>query len=80
MDSRQQSIHYLMIETSELARVCANGLMAIGKKKMEADIRIEAQLAIALSSIKEATYCLNFDEERLMNACEEESQRRSSEI
>jgi len=78
MDSRQQTLQYLMLEASELSKVCAEALMAIHKNK--ADAKVEIQVACLLNAIKEGTEQLKFDENRMMAAVEKEQLRREREI
>jgi hypothetical protein len=78
MDSRQQTIQYLMLEASELTKVCAEALLAVNRNK--ADIKVEQQVGVLLNAIKEATMQLNFSEDRLMVAVEKEELRRSKEL
>ncbi len=78
MDSRQQTIQYLMLEASELSKVCAEALMAINKNK--ADIKVEAQVGVLLNAVKEATIQLAFSEDRVMVAAEKEQLRREKDL
>jgi len=78
MDSRQQTIQYLMLEASELSKVCAEGLLAVNRKK--ADVKIEQQVAVLMNAIKEATEQLKFEEERLFVAIEKEQKKRETEL
>ena len=78
MDSRQQTIQYLMLEANELTKVCAEALLAVNRNK--ADIKVEQQVGIILNAIKEATTQLNFSEDRLMVAVEKEELRRGKEL
>jgi len=78
MDSRQQTLQYMMLEASELSKVCAEALMAIHKNK--ADAKVEIQVASLLNAIKEGTEQLKFDENRMMAAVEKEQQRREREL
>lgn len=68
----------MMLEASELSKVCAEALMAIHKNK--ADAKVEIQVACLLNAIKEATEQLKFDENRMMAAVEKEQQRREREL
>jgi hypothetical protein len=78
MDSRQQTIQYLMLEASELTKVCAEGLMAVHRNK--ADAKIELQVASVLNAIKESIQQLDFNEERMMASAEKEQLRREREL
>ncbi len=78
MDSRQQTIQYLMLEASELSKVCAEALMAINKNK--ADIKVETQVGVLLNAVKEATIQLAFSEDRVMVAAEKEELRREKDL
>ncbi len=78
MDSRQQTIQYLMLDASELSKVCAEALMAVHRNK--ADIKVEQQVGVILNAIKEATIQLNFSEDRLMVVVEKEQLRREKEL
>lgn len=78
MDSRQQTINYLMVEASELSKLCAEALLPANKTK--ADAKIELQVAVVLSAIKESIEQLKFNEERMMAAAEKEQQRREKEL
>jgi hypothetical protein len=78
MDSRQQTLQYLMLEASELSKVCAEALMAVHKTK--ADAKVELQVASLLNAIKEGTEQLKFDENRMMVAVEKEQLRREKEL
>ncbi len=78
MDSRQQTIQYLMLEASELSKVCAEALMAINKNK--ADIKVETQVGVLLNAVKEATIQLAFSEDRVMAAAEKEQLRREKDL
>ena len=68
----------MMLEASELSKVCAEALMAIHKNR--ADAKVEIQVASLLNAIKEATEQLKFDENRMMAAVEKEQQRREREL
>lgn len=78
MDSRQQTLQYLMLEASELSKVCAEALMAVQKTK--ADAKVELQVASTLNAVKEAVVQLKFNEERMMAAAEKEQLRREKEL
>lgn len=78
MDSRQQTLQYMMLEASELSKVCAEALMAIHKGK--ADAKVEIQVACLLNAIKEGTEQLKFDENRMMATVEKEQLRREKEL
>lgn len=68
----------MMLEASELSKVCAAALMAIHKGK--ADAKVEIQVACLLNAIKEGTEQLKFDENRMMATVEKEQLRREKEL
>ena len=68
----------MMLEASELSKVCAEALMAIHKNK--ADAKVEIQVASLLNAIKEATEQLKFDENRMMAAVSVVLSRRQKEL
>lgn len=78
MDSRQQTIKYLMLEASELSKVCADGLLAVHPNK--ADIKIEHQVAVVLNAIKETIEQLDLQEDRMQVSIEREQVRRGKEL
>lgn len=67
-----------MNEAAALSKAAAEGLITVNNKK--ADIKIEQQVAVLMSAIKEAVVQLNFDEDRMITTAEREQKRRESEI
>lgn len=67
-----------MVEAAELSKIAADGLLTVNEKK--ADVKIEQQVGVLMSAIKEAAAILKFDEERMLATADREQKRRESDV